>query len=299
MSEKLQYFKTTLFSGQDCVNFLLKNPDIITTPLENGQSVYKVYFTEALEKSWDESLIRLTNCLLTLDSCDEILIDPSYLYMLQSSSKNHTDLFEFFIVNTNITVGDLTFLVRSLVARGELPKFKILQPLYDLTKITGLLELALRYGRIEMLEYLVTDLDLTVKPDLVNLVQLEDDPKYLYYRSSLARIDPKQCLPVENSRQDYKSCLSRVAIFPESITSYTLERWSELCQYKVYPWDEINYADILSILEDRIPTESKKYLLRDNDTQVSRYCKHLERELRELQYRYGLLCSRLNIPVDI
>jgi len=113
-----------------------------------------------------------------------ILSDKKYVNRLQSNCRNHNHLFKYFIEETTFDQGDREFLVYSAIARGELYKLRVLfNAGYDLATYRGIFDVALRYGRNEVVRYLrfTHKLDPNKYGHVLDFDNYKKDHRYIYY----------------------------------------------------------------------------------------------------------------------
>lgn len=174
-----------------------------------------------------------------------------YLLDLQSNNKSFIPIFKH-LLDAKFEIGDFEFLLYSVVARGELTKFKILEPhIKDkCNEYKGLISVALRYGRYQLIEYILSKFDINIYGRILDFEHYQENFRYLYYNQEIYRtqIDPN-LPPMSCAMQDYERSLELILPwYKKPVTVETIHIWCEFIRNKTYYWDTISAPKVLEIL---------------------------------------------------
>ena len=269
--------------------------------------VVKIPSSKPTHDFWLDALFKIIDIVISDAQNDEeeaknITFDPKYIKLLQSGMKNHTSLFDR-LVESEFEISSCLTLCYSVICRGELDKLKILNKFYPIEKFPGLFAYSLRYGRIEVLNYLIDELKLDPNSeqygDIINLEHYEDNKNSLYYSSALESLAFSKSNPkISMSCQDYPKSFELIISKQDNlnITVKTIELWKNKVDQTLYDWDQINFSDIVEILrpllKNKIPLthdfgekynqivfgekwSDRKYIIE--------YCLQLENKIHDLE----------------
>ena len=306
--------KRTLEQETELVNFAIKNPEILTTRIKRSllfdfffDKVTKVSHSIKLYEFWLNSLISVIEALGEIDS-EEIYLDKTYIYRIQSGIQNHNDLFEYLVTKSRFYLEDPEFLTYSVVARGELKKFKILSKIYDVSEFKALFAVALRWGRSKIIKYIrnTLELDLSQYGRVLEFENYKHSHRYVYYRTELSQLGNNDG-SVINSQQDYGEAISKVLeVYTYEVTVNTLDIWAELVRGKHYKWDKVNYKEAVELfrpyMKRSIPLSHDfgefNYDVFGREWSdrgcIIEYCKQLEDMNEELQQKHSYLLRQYN-----
>jgi hypothetical protein len=305
--------------------FVINNPEIIS--FRFGQYCVFDYFydkavkiqhiSSSITDYWVDILFKLIDIVISEAENDntlkDIVYNPKYIRNLQYSIKNNFQLF-LKLLTSDFEIPNIKKLCYSVICRGELPKLKDICRVYHVEKFEGLFSHALRYGRIEIINYLLDEMKIdandTIFGDILNLDHYTDNSKNMYYSSSLeslvfSKSNPKILL----SKQDYKSSLTRMikeCSSSSNINVNTIEIWKNIVHNSRYDWDNINFNEIVELfrshLTKKIPLThdfGEKYNTIvfgekwSNRKYIIEYCIQLEQQMNDIQSRYEEL-KRIN-----
>lgn len=251
--------------GEEIIEFLEANPLVLGENLVENHTVYDYIYDYTIynkchplhENKWYDFLIECTGYLDGVGTKgDHIKADKRYIYTLQHNSKNYSELFTA-LIEHYFEVGDFQFLLHTLVARGELGKIRILCDNFDgVERHTELIEVALRFGRLNVLRFLLYDLEMS-EQQLCNVLEFpnyRDNPRMVYYQQDIGK-NFENYGDIIGSSQDYiRSVECMLDIYTYDITVKTLEIWCALCREKLghtYLWDRVP-NEVLVMLKDQI-----------------------------------------------
>uniref|UniRef100_A0A6C0J5F0 Uncharacterized protein n=1 Tax=viral metagenome TaxID=1070528 RepID=A0A6C0J5F0_9ZZZZ len=249
--------------GADIHNYIKNNPMILIMNIDERHVVYDYVFDYVImgkghpiyQKKWYEFLINISSLLTGLGEKGEMIkADKRYVLLLQHNSINYNKLFETFIDNY-YEVGDFEFLLYSVIARGELTKLKKLFNTYDnIEEYMGLFDVALRFGRIEVIKYLLNDIELYGKIKkygrIMEFNNYEYNQRYMYYEQTIGK-NFENYGEINESVQDYDKSISTImSIYQYDIDMKTLDIWCNIAREKTkhtYKWDNIPNVTIYKI----------------------------------------------------
>jgi hypothetical protein len=240
------------------------------------------------------------NILLT--SLDLVQIDPDYEFLrenkryildLQSNNKSFISIFKH-LMEAKFETGDLQFLTYSIIARGELSKFKIIEQYINIDDYPGAIDVALRYGRYQIIEHLLPRSEGTN----VDFANYTENFRYLYYSPE---IKMQSDMPaVSCALQDYEKSLTLVCQkLKKPVTVETIYIWCDLIRCKQYSWDIIDSDKVLELLRTILtePVDLSEDFDEYNTTIFGQWgdrkflvekCRQLEARILQLEDRYGL-----------
>ena len=302
-------------NGNNVIAFVNSNPEILTHKINNNL-VFDYFYEKVISdkihhptfsNNWQEHLI---NCILLLDTIDSDIIkqDKKYLLRTQSTHRSLNKIFKTLFLNS-FEIGEPEFLVYSIIARGELQKLKLLIESYIVEDYPAVLDVALRYGRYNILYYFVntTKIDLPIYGKIIDFENYIDNCRYLYYQEHISQHTVlKHNPPIESSKQDYTECLKLLlSNYVHEVDMNTIEMWCDFIRSKVYLWDSINCTEILQLLKKHIVREIPlTHDFREFNSIIFgkewsdrkclvEYCLNLENKLHDLQDRYHIVYDRL------
>ena len=307
--------------NETLVEFTCQNPEIITEKVKNN-IVFDYFFEKIVQfrdnvdiyDFWLTSLLKvLSESLKDDDNIDVIMCNPMYINKLQSSNRSHTMLFQTFI-DCNFEMGDPKLLAYSLVARGELDKLKILRSAIPVEKYKGIMAAAVKYGRYEIVDYLLTvNSDIDYYGRILDLEYFEDDPKYMYYHttSTVLSLITMDMPPIIEAKQDYARTLDLILEqYAQPITTDTLSVWCTVVRNRMFEWDMVNFAEILDILRPQIDKPIPLVLdfgefnsdvfgfeWSDRKCIIEQYM-HVQSQLDNLREQYNILLDKFNHLID-
>lgn len=308
----------------DIVSYTVSNPEIITYRF--GQHSVFDYFYDKVVKIpsslptynfWMNSLFKIIDIVVSDAQNDDeearyIKLDPKYIKLLQSGMKNHTLLFAR-LVESEFEISDCLSLCYSVICRGELDKLKILNRFYPIEQFPGLFSHALRYGRFEILTYLIDELKLDPRNelygDVINLEHYQDNKNNLYYSSALeslafSKSNPKISMSQQNYRKSFDLVIAKT---DQNVTIETIELWKDRVERTVYDWDKISFSEIVEILRPLL--KNKIPLTHDFGEKYNRivfgekwsdrkfiieYCLQLENKIHDLETLNNELRRRIS-----
>jgi hypothetical protein len=310
--------------GSEIIEYLEANPMMLGEVLVDTHTIYDYLYDYTItnrchpihERIWYNYLIESSRYLDGLGNAGDIIkADKRYVYMLQHNSKNYLELFTV-LIETCFDVGDFQFLLHSIVARGELSKLKILCEHYDgIEKHTELVEVALRFGRIDVLSFLVSELDMPVSYETLDFPNYIDNPRIIYYHQDIGK-NFENFGDIIGSSQNYSQCIDLILdnidnVSNSEISVKTLEIWCALCREKTghsYLWDRIP-SGVLVMIKDNIRKpfpmhhdfgEFNNIIFGDwinHSTLVSQHIS-LQEKYQALQERYDILFYKYRLLSD-
>lgn len=320
--------KRTLEQDMEVVEYVRSNIELLTVHIK-GHPIFDYFFDKAINLSGKqcfgaivmEMVLHLRrNIINNEESAPEsadILSDRTYIYRLQSNIFNHFELFKF-MVAAGFDLGDESFLINSIISRGEVEKLKILEPFINLagtaeTQFPFVFATALKFGRHEVIRYLR---QLKLDPSAVrfgrvlDLEHYEDNPKYVFYRS-FAAVLPNLETPIVGSKQNYNDAFHAIleCLPAGTPTLSTLDIWAENARLRIYSWDKLYFKEVFDILNPhltkRIPLShdfgefnSDVFGREWSDRHcLIEHCLQLESRLSELEGRNSFLHQRLRIEM--
>lgn len=246
---------------------------------------------------WQDALVHVLQLLESLPNANIIKENKQYLLRLQSSARPLTEIF-CCLVDYEFEMGDAEFVTYSVIARGELDKLDILYKRYVIEGYTAIFSVALRYGRSNIIAYLIDALDnLEAYGNIIDLAGFEENPRYMYYREHIAKECPMPELNITTS--DYKASIEMIM----SRGSYqikvgTIRRWCDTCSRS--GGGQVAIPLLLQYLSEPVPLttdfgEFNQLIFghewSDRKCLVER-CLSLEQALAESRDRYDIIESQ-------
>ncbi len=309
--------------NQALIDFIITNPDVLCFRMKQ-HNIFDYFYDKVVimptslseYNFWLSSLFKIIDLVIDIiDKQDPNIVtemndipnNPKYIRMLQSGIKNHNSLFEK-LLSYDFMMTDCVSLTYSIIARGEIQKLKVLYSLYNIEKIPGIFAYALRYGRIEILRFLIDDIGLNINDSLYgNILSLEyfnETIKEIYYC-----IDIKDCkfksrvlLSIQDYNASFEKVLDNLKQENINVTIKTIEIWRDVVKYKKYCWDNINFEMVVSKIRPYIKftiplthdfgSEYNQVIFGEkwsNRKYIVEYCIELEKSLNDLQSRYNEL----------
>lgn len=248
------------------------NSDILTNKIDSEHFVFDYFFYYGLKhcpitlkEKWLSELCYFCGLLSGLGEWGNVIkSNPEYILTCQHDSCNYGELFDVLFDN-DFDLGDVEFLIYSVIARGELSKLKKIYEVYTIEEHSGIFSTALRFGRDEIINFLIeSDIDVNDYGNIIHFEHYVENPRLIYYRREvcdaleLERI--KSYGPVLHSSFNYLKCLQDLkecgCKFVASIT--TIDIWCGFIKSKIYEWDvvEIEVLEYLkSLIKDDIPVD--------------------------------------------
>jgi hypothetical protein len=256
-SEGDDIYKTMIHTKYDPLilnNYISNNSSILMHKIGNNFFFDFIYNKVIHEKgihpnateAWKTLLLNALN-LVQLDRDYNFLRENKrYILDLQSDNKSFVAIFER-LLELDFDIGDPEFLLYSIVARGELSKFKLLAKHYVIDEYYGILDVALRFGRYQIIEYFMTKMNMY--GCVLDFVNYTENFRYLYYNQDILRTHVDPTMPaISCALQDYVKSLELILNnYAMPVTIKTIYVWCDLIRNKVYYWDKITY-DIASVI---------------------------------------------------
>lgn len=254
--------------GNSLMSQIDNDPDILITPIDDHHVVYDYIYDYCIGRNahpkyqnlWNDHLISSTVKLQGLgEKGDIIRSDQRYLLNLQSNCFSFNQLF-MVLVDEDFDVGDFKYLLYSVIARGELLKFQKLNETYDgVDEYPGILDIALRYGRYELIEYMFDKLKIAESlSDYGKIMEFENyinSHRYIYYQT--LELADRDLGKIACGKQDYERSIKKVmTYYSYPITVETLAIWCDMIKHKTYEWDIVPLEVIMlikSYISDAIP----------------------------------------------
>lgn len=246
-------------NGQQLMEYVDKHPHVLIQRIDTRHVVFDYFYDYTVERKshpayteeWIKYLITTAEYLSGLgDNGAVIKSDKRYILQLQRDSYNNNDIFNTLIDNY-FELGEFEFLLHSIIARGELCKLQKIYNTYSIDEYNGLYDTALRYGRYDIINFLLNDAlyDLNDQGMVMNFENYTDSPRYIYYHEELGDGHTDNRSAITSSRQDYiKSIKSIMERYQYSITIKTLDIWCDVIRRKCYLWDVVP-LDVLLLLK--------------------------------------------------
>jgi hypothetical protein len=243
--------------------FIREHPEILSMKIKH-YTVFDYFYERVINdrchpansEKWHDVLTEVIQ-LVNLGSSDSLKLSKKYILRLQGTCRTLTKIFSL-LVNEEFDMGDPEFLVYSIIARGEIGKLQILSELYVIEDYPGVLDVALRYGRHEIIKYFrdSLELDFPYYGKIMDFENYKDNPRYIYYREHIAQDDAlRNKVIIGAAKQDYMSAVQLIMEnYQYSITCRTVERWCELIRSKEFVWDKINPTEIIPLLVKQLET---------------------------------------------
>jgi hypothetical protein len=248
--------------GHELLAVVRRHPEILTERIHGDTLTVFDYFYEKITrnkvskehldvwlKNFEEIICKLTGpCSAAITNC------KYYLLNLQSGHLDHTDMFKILFDN-DFELGDPEKLIYMLIARGEIEKLKHVAEVYVIEDYISIFDVALRFGRYDVIRFLLTDMDLNLEMfgkvlDFENYEQLKDkmDLDCVYYQ----KVETDEALKPVKGSQDYILAMEDVLRnYHYPVTIRTLELWCDFIREKRFPWDKVDYS-VLSMIKDKI-----------------------------------------------
>jgi len=282
----------------------------------NNHTVFDLFYEKVLReryhpshaKNWHTSLETAIELVDKISDGDILKDDKKYVLRLQSVSRTLTKIFDL-LVSAEFDMGDPEFLVYSIISRGELCKLKILGSLYVIEDYPAVLDVALRYGRHNIIQYFkdTLELDFTYYGKIMDFENYKDNPRYMYYKEHIDADDAsKKAVIAGATKQDYVASVKLIlSDYQYPITLNTIDKWCELIKSKEYLWDKINSYEIIPLLvaklEGELPLSHDfgefNYLIFGSKwsdrTCLVEHCLNLQRKLEAQAIRQEVLESQL------
>lgn len=313
LTRSCKQLKRTVEDELKLIKYVLQNPSLITEQIKDF-TVFDFFYDKAIKtpqdntryQFWSETLTTIMDQVTKLEHKDVIIYNKKYFYGLQSNARNHNELFKFMTAFTDFDMGDLDFLVYSIVARDELEKLRILSNIvsFDPHTVPAIFDTALKFGRHRIIEYLVNDYKLNPNDfgKVIDLVNYKHSHRYVYYCIGLRSYfnDPQ----IHGSEQDYKKAIELILTkgkYNHPVTLKTLTVWSDTARDRQYQWDNIDFKEIVDILRPKL----KEPIPLDHDfgsfneivfgkewsqrSSIIGYCQKLEHRLEIMEDKYNAL----------
>lgn len=245
-------------AGDAELEYVQKHPEVLTIKLEH-QYVFDYFYEKVIHDrchptksaKWQDTLLKVITLLNRAPNRDLIKNNKKYLLRLQSSSRTLDKIFAE-LISEDFEMGDPEFLVYSIIARGELAKLEILSAHYIVEDYSGVLDVALRYGRYVILSWFKKSLHIDTRyyGKVMDFENYKDNQRYIYYKEHIANDESfRHKAIVGANRQNYITSINIILEgYDYPITYQTIERWCDLIKSKVFVWDRINPANVLPLL---------------------------------------------------
>lgn len=252
----------TKYDPSSLLQYIIANKQILMHKVGNNFFFDFIYNKVIHEKGehpnttelWKNILITALDLAKTDVNYKFLCENKRYILDLQSNNKSFVSIFKY-LLDANFETGDLEFLVYSVVARGELSKFKIIEQSYEniYDVYPGILDVALRYGRYQIIEYVLINSDGYIHGNILNFGNYQENFRYLYYSSEMHRTHINPHMPaISCSLQNYEKSIELILNYYDdnkaNVTVNTIHIWCDLIKSKVYHWDTINASNVLNIL---------------------------------------------------
>ena len=289
-------------NGEELFSIVHEFPDILMEFIPNTDMAVFDYFYEKMIKDASTAVVRhqwLKNMAVILTKVNSNIKSNSfYILNLQKTHICHNEMF-ILLVKNDFDIGNPESLIYSLIARGELTKVKCISDFYVIEDLQCIFDVALKYGRHNIISYLLDDLELKLELESFNkILDFENlDPlnsisePYLYWNG----VSQNTQLP-ENCKQDYSKCLELLfSSYTYPITVNTLNKWCELIKSNLTKtWDKVETAEVLVKLKSRVSESLSKHdfgifnhiIHPDTDENL---IEQLKQQLYELQRKYDTL----------
>lgn len=256
-------------NGSHISQFIDEHPLVLAEYLDDRHVVYDYIYDYVLNDKchptavddWIGHLIKATGILAGIGEKGELIkTDKRYVLNLQSGCKCHIEIFTELVENYFET-GDFTFLLYTVVARGEVAKLKVLNENFDgVDGHTELIDVALRYGRHIVLEYLMDVMAMSPTGRVLEFegIRSADNPRLVYYYQYIGK-NFEDFGDIIGSTQDYIQCYQTIMeTYEYPVTVKTLDVWCNLARDKVkqtYKWDRIP-NELLVIIKNQVDSVS-------------------------------------------
>lgn len=306
-------------SIQKLISYVLESPHVLLCKIKSN-FVFDYFYEQVISDKvmnavhnaqWHDGFIKIINILdnALVGDTTSIKQDKKYILKLQSTYRSLNKIFKS-LLNAGFDMGDSEFLVYSIIARGEFVKLKTLAESYVIEDYPGVLDIALRYGRLEIIIYFLSQMkiDTRLYGKIVDFENYTDNCRYMYYVEQISQNDTtcKYKSPIALTKQDYSASLKLILEkYEYDITIKTLEVWCECLRNKTYEWDIFDSRDLLTILKDKVTEtipithdfrEFNSIILGSewsDRNYLVEHCLDLERRLAFLQDRYNIVYDRL------
>lgn len=301
--------------GNAELDFVLGHPEVLIGKI-NNHLVFDYFYEKVINDrfhpkhaaGWQTVMTEVVK--LVNDVSDPSIIKDNKLYILrlQSTSRTMTKLFSL-LIDEKFNMGDPEFLVYSIIARGELSKLEVLSAHYVIEDYPGVMDVAVRFGRYQMIQYFVDTLKQNIRcyGKIMDFENYRDNPRYLYYREHIVNDVGFRHKPIVGaSKQDYPKAIKLILEeYDYPITCKTIDIWCAFIRGKEYIWDNVNPTETLPLLLDRVKgcIPLTKDFGEFNSVVFGKewsdrvclieHCMGLERRLEELTIRYEVTLGKL------
>lgn len=307
----------TQTNGLAIFKLIKETPSLLVKKIDTEHFVFDYFFDYTIhgcmhpvyESIWYETLYSFIEMLEDLGEWGIVLKKSKYyLLQCQKDSRNHFQLFEC-LYNNDFEVEPLEDLVYSIVARGETDKLALLGEHYEFDELNKIIAIALHYGRIEVLHYLIEERDISMVEygDILRFEGLDDDKclRYMFYIQSIcnenACKDVLRYGPVQNTKQDYLASLQLIMetlSYPVDVS--LIDIWCSFMQKKIFEWDVVPIEVLVylkSQLNEPIPLDHDfgpytKQLLGNNwgdRASLVQQCLYLQQKLNRAEERFEMI----------
>lgn len=164
------YFKELLTfdvkDGTNLIEIVKLNPAIVIENLTVNSTIFDYFYEKTLKMSdlsiWLIHFKYILTILNTVDENEKIKDLPYYIKNLQETGVSHNNVFELLFTN-EFNVGDPEELIYIIIARGETNKIKTISDIYIIEDYLGIFDVAVKYGRCEIIKFLMTNLELNIE----------------------------------------------------------------------------------------------------------------------------------------
>lgn len=297
--------------GSQELQYVKEHPELLLMKIRHNM-VFDYFYERAVYErchptctaSWQDTLVTVVHLLRDLPNSDVIKANKKYILQLQDSNRTLTNIFNA-LLHEGFEIGDPEFLVYSVIARGELSKLLSLSSLYVIEDYPGVLDVALRYGRDNILRYFyeIAELDFAYYGKIMDFENYKHSPRYMYYHEhighglglglGLGTVNP--------TKQNYVEAMKIVLRdYQYPITCYTIDQWCNLIRIHDL-CGGVSPEDILDILISKLKGPVPLTYNFDEFNQIIfgqewsdrkclvQHCLNLTRKLEDLQHRYDIL----------
>lgn len=301
--------------GSAELDFVLGHPEVLIGKI-NNRLVFDYFFEKVITEryhpkhasSWMNVMTEVVRLVNDVTQPSIIKGDKLYILRLQSTCRTMTKLFSL-LIEENFNMGDPEFLVYSIIARGELSKLEVLSAHYVIEDYSGVMDVALRFGRYQIIQYFVDTLKQNIKyyGKIMDFENYRDNPRYLYYREHITNDGSFRHKPIVGaSKQDYHRAIGYILDqYDYPITCRTIQIWCDFIRGKEYVWDNVSATETLPLLLDKV--EGTIPLTKDfgefnivifgkewsDRACLIERCMALEQRLERMTARYEVTLSRL------
>lgn len=293
----------------DIVEYTLENPHIVGENIGHFP-VFDFFYGKIIDMSetsadnqfWCDSLVRIIFNLPINVKVDSIKRNHKYMLQLQSNNRGYTNIFRE-LLEHNFYLGEPSFLVYSLIARGELDKLKILQQKINLKKYEGIYATALRFGRPHIIKYFYEQgYSISDYGMILNFSSYVESFRYLRYSHQIASPSHQKTTIVEYTQHNHVECINLLLQYgyDQDVNVITLDKWCELLRMLQMYYDVINVGQILETIMSLVKTpillthdfkEFNYYIFGSEWSDrkyIITYCQQLEQKLFLLTERYEM-----------